>query len=102
MYDVVVFQKRYSRWENPLRQLATFLGKITILDLDDAPSRTQNAVTLRNARRMIQNVSGVTVGSRNLLDYARQCQDNAFLIVAGPVAANAYVVTHGEGGPTEN
>ena len=71
-YDVVIFQKSYSRWHCQLLRVAKLLNKKTILDLDDAPSRTNNTVTLRNVEFMMRNVSAVTVGSKFLLNYASQ------------------------------
>lgn len=79
-YEVVVFQKTYSRWHVLLERLARLLGKKTILDLDDAPSRNNSPVTLRNVEKMMQNVTAVTVGSKALKEYAEQYSENVHLI----------------------
>jgi glycosyltransferase involved in cell wall biosynthesis len=59
---------------------AKLAGKKTVIDLDDAPSRTNNSVTLKNVEYMLRNVSVVTVGSRALFDYATGYSDNVYLI----------------------
>lgn len=78
--DIVVFQKTYSRWHVKLMQLANWFGKTTILDLDDAPSRTQNSVTVANVQRMMRGVSVVSVGSKRLLEFASEFQTRIELI----------------------
>lgn len=77
---VVVFQKSYARWHCLLLRLANLLGKTTILDLDDAPSRTNHPVTLRNVEFMMRHASAVTVGSRVLLNYASRYSENVHLV----------------------
>ena len=79
-YDVVIFQKTYGRWHLMLQRLATFLGKTTIFDLDDAPSRSNDPVTLRNVTRMLKSVSVVTVGSKALQTYADEYSNNVHLL----------------------
>lgn len=96
-HDVVVFQKTYSRYHRWLMALANRLGKKTILDLDDAPSRTQNPVTLRNVEAMMKNAFAVTVGSENLLAYARPFQSNSHLIPSSIPIDNYVVKVHTNG-----
>ncbi len=79
-HDVVVFQKTYSRWHVLLERWARLLGQKTILDLDDAPSRNNSPVTLRNVAKMMRNVTAVTVGSKALKEYAEQYSGNVHLI----------------------
>jgi glycosyltransferase involved in cell wall biosynthesis len=79
-YQVVFFQKTYSRWHCLILRFALLLKKKTILDLDDAPSKTNNKTTLRNVEFMIKNVSAVTVGSQALYDYAFQFSEKIKLI----------------------
>ena len=79
-HDVVVFQKVYSRYHYFLLCWANFLKKTTIIDLDDAPSRTQNPKTLQNIERIMRSASVVTVGSRALFDYASQFSDSVRLV----------------------
>ena len=79
-YDVIVFQKTYSRWHCLLLRQAKLLGRKTILDLDDAPSRNNNPSTLRNVEFMMRNASFVTVGSTALYDYASQYSRKVHLI----------------------
>jgi glycosyltransferase involved in cell wall biosynthesis len=79
-HEGIVFQKTYSRWHCLLLHWAKWLGKKTLLDLDDAPSRTNNPVTLRNVEFMMRNVTAVSVGSRVLSEYAAQFSDQVHLI----------------------
>ena len=96
-YDVVVFQKTYSRWHVKLLQLAKCLGKKTVLDLDDAPSRTKNATTLGNVERMMNLASLVSVGSQNLFDYASEHQDRVALIPSSIKLSNYELKRHADG-----
>lgn len=79
-HDVIFFQKVYSRYHYWLLRWATFLKKKTIVDLDDAPSRTHNSKTLQNVQRMMQMASATTVGSQALADYAVQFSKNVELV----------------------
>lgn len=79
-YDTVVFQKTYSQYHYWLLRWAKLLKKRTIVDLDDAPSRTQNPKTLRNIQNMMNQASAVAVGSRALAEYANQFTKNVCLI----------------------
>jgi glycosyltransferase involved in cell wall biosynthesis len=63
-----------------LLRWAKLLGKKTVLDLDDAPSRTNNPITLKNVEYMMRHVSAVTVGSRALFDYASRYSDSVYLV----------------------
>lgn len=78
--DVVNFQKDCSKWHIRLLRIVNFLGKKTLYDIDDAPSRINNPVTLRNARKMMTKASVVVAGSQRLLDYATEYQSNSFLL----------------------
>ncbi|MCP3954882.1 MAG: glycosyltransferase family 4 protein, partial [Desulfobacterales bacterium] len=82
-HDAVIFQKTYSRYHRWLMAYANFLGKKTYLDLDDAPSRVNSLVTLKNVEAMMRMADGVFVGNQNLLDYAGQHQSNVHLIPSG-------------------
>jgi glycosyltransferase involved in cell wall biosynthesis len=79
-HDVVYFQKNCSKWHVRLMAIANALGKKTLYDLDDAPSRINSPITLQNARKMMSNASAVIVGSQALLDYVRKYQPNSFLL----------------------
>jgi len=79
-YDMIVFQKSYSRWHCLLLRWAKLAGKNSVIDLDDAPSRSDNPTTLKNVEFMMRNVTTVTVGSGFLYDYASQYSDNVHLI----------------------
>ncbi|MFC1775869.1 glycosyltransferase family 4 protein [Pseudomonadota bacterium] len=82
-HDTVIFQKTYSRYHRWLMMLANAIGKLTYLDLDDAPSRTQSPRTLKNVESMMHMADGVFVGNQNLFDYAKQHQPNVYLIPSG-------------------
>ena len=79
-HDTVIFQKTYSRYHRWLMQFARMLGKKTYVDIDDAPSRTNSAVTLRNFEAMCRTADGVFAGSSNLVDYTRGFQANSHLV----------------------
>lgn len=96
-YDVVVFQKTYSRYHRWLMVLTNILGKRTFLDLDDAPSKTRSLRTLRNVEAMMRMADGVFVGSKNLLDYAKQHQPKSYLIPSS-INLNYYSVAEGRSG----
>lgn len=78
--DAVVFQKKYSRWHVLLARWGRLLGKTVILDIDDAPSRTQNQATLKNVEKMMSICSAVICGCQKLADYASQHSENVILI----------------------
>lgn len=79
-HDVIFFQKDSSKWHIRLLRIANLMGKITLFDLDDAPSRVNRAVTMKNAGRMIAGASAVMAGSQALLQYVRQYNQNAFFL----------------------
>ena len=76
----VIFQKRYSRWDVLLQRVLTALGRKTILDLDDAPSRINHPVTLQHVSQMMRRCSAVTVGCQNLADMVAEQGVSATLI----------------------
>ncbi|MDB4754061.1 glycosyltransferase family 4 protein [Akkermansiaceae bacterium] len=80
LVDVVVFQKKYSRWHVLLAKWGRLLGKTVILDIDDAPSRSQNASTLRNVEKMMSICSVVICGCQKLVDYAGKYSEHVVLI----------------------
>jgi len=82
-FDVVVFQKTYSRYHLWILNFARFVGKQAYLDIDDAPSRTQSARTLKNATAMMQNANAVFCGSQALFDYASERGSRCYLIPSG-------------------
>jgi len=79
-YDVVIFQKVYSRYHRWLMALARGMGKLCYLDIDDAPSKTNAPHTIRNFEAMVAMAHGVFAGSQHLYDYCRQHQPNTRLI----------------------
>lgn len=95
--DVIVFQKTYSRYHRWLMVFANMLGKRTFLDLDDAPSKTRSPRTLRNVEAMMRMADGVFVGSKNLLDYAKQHQLKSYLIPSS-INLNYYTVAEKRNG----
>jgi len=61
-------------------QVARFLGKRTVFDMDDAYSSVKSPTTLFNIQRIMKKASAVTVGSRNLLEFAKQYQVNSIFL----------------------
>lgn len=81
LYDVVYFQKRFSRLDYFMMKIANALGRTTLFDMDDAPFiRTERLDVRRNLTPLMKNASAVIVGSRNLLTFARRHQENAHCI----------------------
>jgi glycosyltransferase involved in cell wall biosynthesis len=78
--DAVVFQKTISRWHRRLMSAASRLGKATILDLDDWPSRSNNVATLNNVFSMMARSAAVTVGSDRLAEFAKTRQAATFVV----------------------
>src|SRR4030042_6790573 len=62
-YDIVYIQKRCSRWDYHLMNVASLIGKRTIFDIDETYSRVKSKKTLRNISRIMKKASAVTVGS---------------------------------------
>lgn len=88
-HDVVVFQKTYSRHHVRLQQWCRWLGRPTYLDIDDAPSRTNHPVTLRNFRAMSRASNAVLAGNTELAEQARQTGARAECVPTG-VRCAAY------------
>lgn len=81
--DVVVFQKRYSRYDTWLVRLARALGKRAYFDIDDAPSRIANSETMRNAARMMRLSDGVLAGCDALARLSQVNQPRTHLVPSG-------------------
>ncbi len=79
-YRVVVFQKCYSRWHVLLARWARLLGKIVVFDIDDAPSRNESPVTLRNCAEIMKLSHLVLAGCQKLVEYAAPYQANVLLL----------------------
>lgn len=79
-FDSIVFQKRYSRWDFYLLRIANLLGKRTVFDIDDKYSRTNSPKTKANVVRIMRCVSAVTVGSKELLNFAKEYQSKSFYL----------------------
>ncbi|XCN74208.1 MAG: glycosyltransferase [Candidatus Electrothrix aestuarii] len=79
-YDIIYFQKNCSKWHVILMKLANRLGKKTLFDLDDFPSKVNSPITLYNAGRMMMQASAVMAGSPALVEYAQQYNSNAVLL----------------------
>lgn len=78
--DILIIQKRYSKWDYYLVKVANSIGKKTIFDIDDAYSKSKNENTLNNFIRIIENVSAVTVGSQNLKKFVEKYRRNSILL----------------------
>lgn len=90
-YDIVVFQKTYSRYHLWLMIVAKLLRKKAYFDLDDAPSRVGSLKTLRNVEKMMTIVDGVFAGSEKLREYCSCFQKNTVLLTSG-IDLNRYPV----------
>jgi len=79
-YDVIIFQKSYSRYHRWLMALAKSMSKQCYMDIDDAPSKNNAPKTLSNFESMLSMADGVFAGSQHLFDYCSQYQPKTHLI----------------------
>jgi glycosyltransferase involved in cell wall biosynthesis len=79
-YQIIIFQKVFSRWHLYLLWYLKYLGKSIYLDIDDFPSRSFSEVTLKNFQRFSKSVHGISCGNINLLNYCLLYNKNSFLI----------------------
>ena len=80
-YDIIYFQKRYSKIDIKLNKFARLLGKKTIFDLDDAPGGRKLGVDGENrAIEMIMLSSVTIVGSHKLANFARHFSNRVYII----------------------
>lgn len=86
--DIVIFQKTYSKYHKLLMRWAHLLGKLVYLDIDDAPSRSDSPITLRNFEAMARMSNGVLAGSRKLANYAAGIGATSHLVPSGIKMAN--------------
>lgn len=89
-YNNIVFQKTYSRYHLLIHKWALLLHKTTILDIDDAPSRTLSKVTLLNFSIMVNKVDLVTAGSTALLNYVRDLGANNAILIPSSIDLDLY------------
>jgi len=97
-HDILIFQKQYTRYDIMLMRVARALGKQVFFDIDDAPSRAQREISLRNARTMMREAHGVFTGSRNLEKLALDAGATTHFIPSGIRLAN-YKKHGGAQGP---
>ncbi len=81
--DVVVFQKRYGRYDPILVSMARRSGATVFFDIDDHPSKAGVPSTLRNADRMMQHADAVFAGSHALMKLAGQAGGKPIFIPSG-------------------
>jgi len=80
-FDVIYFQKRYSRQDLLLNRVAKLLGKVTIFDIDDAPAGNTNDFIAQERAIVMANISdAVFCGSHNLKSLFEKYNSKAFLI----------------------
>lgn len=70
-YEIIYFQKRYSKTDILLNKFARIIRKKTIFDIDDAPSLIiPDHETKKRAIQMMKKSSAVVVASHELEDFA--------------------------------
>jgi len=80
-YDIVYFQKRYSKNDIRLNRIARVVGKKTVFDMDDAPSEVNlNPGVEEQAGQMMKYSSAVIVGSHKLRDFAQNFNNHVYII----------------------
>lgn len=87
-HDVLIFQKQYTRYDVALQRIARAFGKRVFFDIDDAPSRVQDKISLRNAESMMRESHGVFAGSRNLEKLAQDAGGTVHFVPSGIRLAN--------------
>jgi glycosyltransferase involved in cell wall biosynthesis len=91
-FDVIVFQKSYSRYHPGLGLWARKLGKRVFFDIDDAPSRENRSASQRNARRTMQAADVVLAGSSALVGLAREAGARRVHLVPSGIRLANYAV----------
>ena len=80
-YDIIYFQKRYSKRGLYLNKIARLLGKKTLFDIDDAPGGIKLSIKAeKQAVEMIRTSSAVIVGSHKLKDLAQNFNNHVYII----------------------
>jgi len=80
-YDVIFFQKRYSRIDLIINRIARNMNKITIFDIDDYPSGFELDKTKESkAIKMIKLSSFVLTGSHNLMNFVKIYNKHVYLL----------------------
>jgi len=80
-YNVIYFQKRYSRKDLVLIKLSRIFGKTVIFDLDDSPYGVQKNNRMKNLIiKIIKHSSLVTVGSKKLYNFAKEYNNKTFIL----------------------
>ena len=79
-YQLIFFQKSYSRYDYYFMRLARTMGKSTVLDIDDAPSKNHDKRTLKYFGKMAQKATMIFAGSEVLLNLVGKYQSNSYLI----------------------
>lgn len=89
-YNIVIFQKTYSRYHLLLLLWAKLLGKKVFLDIDDAPSRINKKSTLKNFSYMVGLSTNVFCGSHNLIKLVNSIKTNKALFIPTAVKLENY------------
>ncbi len=80
-YDIIYFQKRYSRIDLKLNKLARLMKKKTFFDIDDAPSGVNLDQRAGEQTAMMMKISSaVVVGSHKLRDFAQNFNKHVYLM----------------------
>ena len=89
-YDVIIFQKTFSRYHLLLLIYSRILGKKVFVDIDDAPSRINKKRTLKNFEYMVKYSTKVFCGSDNLVTYVNSIEKNKALLVPTSIKIENY------------
>jgi len=80
-YNVVYFQKRYSRKDLLLIKISRLFGKKVIFDLDDSPYGVKKNTAIKSLIiKIMKQASFVTVGSKKLYDFAKKHNEKPFIL----------------------
>lgn len=89
-FDVIVFQKTFSRYHKWLMYWAKMWGKKVYMDIDDAPSLINSPVTLANFSAMVKRADGVWCGSPKLVDYVDKIEKGKSKLIPTTVKLKNY------------
>ena len=90
-YDIIIFQKTYSRYHLFLLIWLKIFGKKVFLDIDDAPSRVNKKNTIINFSHMVRFSTKVFCGSHNLVKLVDDIKNDTAVLAPTSIKFEYYV-----------
>lgn len=91
-FDVIIFQKCYSKYHIYINSFLKKIKKLTFLDIDDHPSFDNNQTVISFFNRMCSSVDGVFCGSRKLFQFVSHSNAKPYLLPTS-IKQSAYSVS---------